>query len=187
VKRKANVWFYAALLAGSASVAHAEIKVGVVDVQRLAAESPQAQAAKGNIQTEYAPRYQEMVKQAEALQARQEKLQKDAPTMTQLQRDAAEKELRDGERDLQMKRAAFEDDLEARQQSENANMARLIQEEVGAFARAEGFDLILADGVIFASGAMDVTDALLKSLNSKTGAAAAPARAPAPPASIAKP
>jgi outer membrane protein len=194
VKRRAIFWLYATLLAGSASLAHAEIKIGVVDIQRLAAESPQAKAANDALQTEFSARYQELLKQEEALQARQDRLTKDAPTMTELQRSAADKELRDGVRDLQTRRSAFQDDLDARKQDENNKISRVLQEEVAAYAKAQSFDLILADGVLFATGALDVTNAILQSLH-KTGAAApaaAPAAAGAPaknaaPASIAKP
>lgn len=190
VKRRAIVLLYTALLAGSASVGAAELKIGVVNIQRLAAESPQAKAANDAIQTEFTARYQELMKQDAALQARQDKLTKDAATMTEIQRSAADKELRDGARDLQAKKAAFEDDLNARKQDENAKISRVLDEEVVTFAKAQGFDLILADGVLYATGALDVTEALLQSLqNRKTGAGASSPAAgkKEAPASIAKP
>jgi outer membrane protein len=180
---------HAVLIAASASVGAAELKIGVVDIQRLAAESPQAQAAQIALQTEFNPRIQDLQKQEAALQARQDKLAKDAPTMTEIQRSAADKELRDGVRDLQAKRSAFEDDLNARRQDENSKISRLLQEEVATFAMAQGFDLILADGVLYANQALDVTSALLQSLQSRVSpapAASAPAKKAAP-ASIAKP
>jgi outer membrane protein len=185
------VWLYGALLSAVASLAHAELKVGVVDVQRLAAESPQAKLAKSAIETEFGPRIKSLQDLETSLQARQDKFQKDAPTMTELQKSAADKELRDGIRDYQAKRSALEDDLNARQQDENNKMSRLLQEEIAAFARAQNFDLILADGVIFATGALDVTSAVLQSLQSRTSGAApagaAGAKPAAAPASTAKP
>ena len=192
MKRRIIVGLCAALLAGVTSVAGAEIKIGVVNVQRLASESPQAQAASNAIQAEFTTRYKTLQDQEAALQARQEKLSKDAPTMTEIQRSAADKELRDGVRDLQAKRSAFEDDLNARNQDEKAKLSRVLDEEVAAFARSQGYDLILGDGVYFASSAVDVTDAILKSLqNRRQGtapAAGAPAGRPAaPPAAPAKP
>lgn len=187
MKRIANICLFAALLAGSVGMAHAELKIGVIDIQRLAAESPQAKAANDAIQNEFTARWKTLQDQEAALQTRQDKLTKDAPTMTELQRSAADKELRDGVRDLQAKRSAFEDDLNARKQDENAKISRILNEEIATFARAQNFDLILADGVAFASISLDVTDALLQSLAARrTGAATTPAR-PAPPASIAKP
>jgi len=193
VNRTAIVFLYAALLAGSASAVSAELKIGVVNIQRLAAESPQAKAANDAIQSEFTARWQDLQKQEAALQARQEKLTKDSATMTEIQKSAADKELRDGVRDLQAKRSAFEDDLNARKQDENAKISRVLDEEVVTFAKAQNFDLILADGVLYASGALDVTDALMQSMQSRRSGAATPAPAAGAagkktvPPSIAKP
>ena len=70
----------------------------------------------------------------------------------------------------------------------------MVLEEVSAFAKAQGYDLILADGVLYATGALDVTNAILQGMQShkaarraRDGAGAAPAPANKPPASIAKP
>lgn len=193
MNRTAIVFLYAALLAGSASAVSAELKIGVVNIQRLAAESPQAKAANDAIQSEFTARWQDLQKQEAALQARQEKLTKDSATMTEIQKSAADKELRDGVRDLQAKRSAFEDDLNARKQDENAKISRVLDEEVVTFAKAQNFDLILADGVLYASGALDVTDALMQSMQSRRSGAATPAPAAGAagkktvPPSIAKP
>ena len=57
-----------------------------------------------------------------SLKAREEKLPKDAATMTEVQRASAEKELRDGYRELQRKQAEVQDDFNARR---NEEMSRL--------------------------------------------------------------
>lgn len=184
MKRRVIAGLYAVLLAGSGAIAAAEVKIGVVNIQRLAAESPLAKAANEAIQNEFTARAQELMEQDAALQARQEKLSKDAATMTEIQRSAADKELRDGARDLAARKAAFDDDLEARQQDENLKIGRSLQEAISAFALEQGYDLILAEGVIFATSSMDVTPAILQSLQARragnTPAAAQPAATPKP-------
>jgi outer membrane protein len=40
-----------------------------------------------------------------------------------------------------------------------------IQEEIGAYAREQGFDLVLTDGVGFAHPRLDITDAILQRVN----------------------
>ncbi len=185
MKRRVIVWLYATLLAGAASVANAEVKIGFVNIQRLAMESPQAKAANDAIQAEFTARWKTLQDQEAMLQARQDKLTKDAATMTEIQRSAADKELRDGVRDLQAKRSAFEDDLNARKQDENAKISRVLDEEVAAFAKAQGYDLIVGDGVLYASATVDVTGAILQSLLSRK--VGAPAAAPAAGAAAKKP
>lgn len=191
MKRSVIVLLSAALLSTVASLASAEAKIGVVSISRLASESSLAKAANATLQAEFAPRQKEIETQGQALKAREDKYNKDSATMTDVQRAAVEKDLRDGYRDLQLKQSAFQDDLNSRKQEEQDKIQQALLEEIQGFARAQGYDLILADGVMYASAAYDVTGPILQSLQNRKPAAAAPAGAPAatprPPASIAKP
>jgi outer membrane protein len=194
VKRSATILISAVLLSGFATLASADIKIGVVNVARLASESPQAKAANDALSAEFAPRLKSIQSRQLTLKAQEDKLNKDAATMTEVQRSAAEKDLRDGVRDLQMQQSAFQDDLNARKQDEQDKIQRVMLEEVNAFARAQGYDLILADGVLYANGALDVTNSVLQGMQNHKAAAsggapggAATAPTNKPPAGIAKP
>jgi outer membrane protein len=181
VKRSVIVLLSAATLAGAASFASAEAKIGVVSTNRLMQDAPQAKAATEALRLEFAPREKEIQTTGAALKAREERLTKDAATMTEVQRAAAEKELRDGYRELQRKTAEVQDDFNARRNEEMSRLNSTLLEAVQSFAKAQGYDLILADGVLFASAAYDVTGPVLVALQSrKTGAA--PAAAPVKPA-----
>jgi outer membrane protein len=182
VKRSAIVLLSAILSTGSASLAAAEAKIGVVNIARLAQESPQAKEATEKLRAEFGARQTEIETLAKSLQAREAKLTKDAATMTEVQRTAEEKALRDGARDFQLKRSSYSDDLNARQQVENEKMQTLLSKEVEAFAKAQGYDLILIDAA-YATPALDVTNALLQVLQTRkaTPAAAAAPAAPAAP------
>ncbi len=72
--------------------AQAEIKIGVVNAARLLQESPQAKAVQEALRNEFAPKQRELAAQQAALKAKQEKYEKDAPTMSADQRAKAEKE-----------------------------------------------------------------------------------------------
>ena len=181
MNRSVKVLLSTALIAiGFASTAQAEIKIGVVNYQRLLQDSPQAKVALDAIRTEFAPREKEVQTQAATLKAREDKLTKDAATMTEVQRAAAEKELRDGLRDLQRKQAEVQDDFNARRNEEMSRLQRTLVEEVQAYAKAQSFDLVLADGVIYATAGIDITGAVLAGLQNRRAGAAAPA--PAKPA-----
>src|SRR5215813_6856352 len=84
-----------------ASPAWAELKIGVVDYGRLVEESPQAKVALDSIRNEFTPRQRDLQNQQASLKAKEDKLNKDGATMTQDQRTTAEKDLRDGYRELQ--------------------------------------------------------------------------------------
>src|SRR5258707_15306849 len=113
ISSKVAVWLIAAGGALAASPAWAELKIGVVDPQRLLEESPQGRAMLDSMRTEFAPRERTLQAQQQALKAKQDKLQKDGATMTDEQRTRTEKELRDGARDFERARSEFQDDISA--------------------------------------------------------------------------
>ena len=162
--------------------AAAEPKIGVVDFQRLAIESPQGKAVMESMRAEFAPRERTLQAQGQAVKAKEEKLQKDGATMSEDQRARAEKELRDGARDFERARGELQDDETARRNEELSRLQRTIVEEVRSYGKAQGFDLILAqEGVIYNASASDITPAVLSALQARGGSAAA-AKPPAPPA-----
>jgi outer membrane protein len=160
--------------------AWSQTKIAVVDYGRLVEESPQAKTALDAIRTEFTPRQREVETLAASLKAKQDKLEKDGATMSADQRSRSEKELRDGARDLQQKRAEVQDDFNARRNEEMSRLQRSLIEEVRVYAKAQNFDLVIADGVIYSTAALDITPAILSALQAKAPKAAGGAGAPKP-------
>ena len=77
------------------------------------------------------------------------------------QRARAEKDLRDGARDLARKQGEVQDDFNARRNEEMSRLQRTLIEEVRTYAKAQSFDLIIADGVIYSTPSLDITPAIL--------------------------
>ena len=88
------------------------------------------------------------------------------------QRSSAEKELRDGYRDLARRQQEVQDDFNAKRNEEMSRLQRTLVEEVQVYAKAQNFDLVLADGVIYFSPALDITPAILTALQARRGGAA---------------
>jgi outer membrane protein len=177
---KSSFWGLAAAAVIVASPAvYAEIKIGYVNYGQLIEAAPQAKAIADSIRNEFQPRQRELQTQQQSLKNREDKLQKDGATMSEDQRTKAEKDLRDGYRDLQRKQSEVQDDFNARRNEELSRLQRTLIEEVRSYAKAQNFDLIVADGVIYANPTIDITPAILSALQSRAPRAAAPA-APAP-------
>lgn len=160
--------------------AQADIKIGVVNASRLLQESPQAKAVQDALRNEFAPKQRELSAQQAALKAKQEKYEKDAATMSADQRAKVEKELRDGNREYSQKVTDFQEDANTRQNEELSRLQSALIAEVQSFALSQKYDLVLADGVIYTSPALDITAAVQASLQAR--AATSPAAAPAPAA-----
>jgi outer membrane protein len=173
-----------------AAPAMAELKIGVVDYARLFEESPQAKVVRDGLQAEFGPRLQQLVTQDNALKAKGDKLQKDVATMTPEQRAKAEKELRDSARELERKKSELQDDSNAKRQEEMNKLQRSLISEVRDYAKSQNFDIVIADGVIYATPTVDITGQVLQAMQSRAPKPATPApatSAPAPAKPPAKP
>lgn len=181
---KSAIWGVALIAAAFSAPAMAELKIGVLDFGRLVDESPQGKALLESLRSEAATKQRELQATAQQLQAKQDKLNKDRATMTADQVSRAEKDLRDGQRDLARRQAEIQDDFNARRNEETSKLQRTLLNEVQTYARGQNFDLVITDGVIYANPTLDITPAVLQLLQSRAPAgAAAPAnRPPATPA-----
>jgi outer membrane protein len=151
------------------------VKIGFVNVARLLAEAPQANAANRQLESEFATRQRDLVAKQKAFKDRAEKLQKDAAVMGADERRNAENDLRKEERDLAIQFENLREDLNNRKNEELGKLRVELLREVEAYARQGGYDLIVSDG-LYVTPTMDVTAQVLQALRSRTGQAAAPAK-----------
>ena len=168
--------FLGAAIASSALHAQANLKIGVVNVARLIQESSGAAAVQAKLQEEFGPRQRDITAMETKLRTSSETFQRDAPVMGEAERANLERQIRDGSRELERTKNEYLEDLNLRQNEELGRLQREVLEKAQAYARAQQFDLLLADpNVIFASTAVDITPAVLATLKPATPAPAAPA------------
>jgi len=183
-----SITFMALCLCGLvwAHPARAEVKMGVVNFQKLLEEAPQTKAAMQALENEFAPRRRDLLTMQNDLKAKDEKLQKEGAVMAEADRAKAEKTLRDQQREFSRKAGEFQDDASTRRNEEIGKVQRYLVSEIQAYANAQGYDLVLGDGVFFAKGPLDITANVLAVLNTKP--VTLPASLPGAPAgSTAKP
>ncbi len=167
--------------------ASAEIKIGYVDFQKLMTEAPQVKSAMQALQNEFGPRQRELLALQNDLKARDEKLAKEGAIMAEADRAKAEKSLRDRQREFSRKGGEFQDDLSTRKNEEIGKVQRYLLEEIRTYSSAQGFDLVLGEGVFYNKPQLDITTQVLEVLKAKPAtlptapakpAAAAPAKPP---------
>ena len=161
--------------------ASADIKVGVVNFQKLLEDAPQTKVAMQALENEFAPRRRELLTMQNDLKARDEKFQKDGAIMSEADRTKTEKALRDEQREFSRKAGEFQDDASTRRNEEIGKVQRYLVTEIQGYATAQGYDMVLGEGVFFAKAPFDITANVLAVLATKptTLPAAAPAKAPA--------
>jgi outer membrane protein len=141
----------------------AELKIGYVNTQRIFRDAPAAQKAGKKLEGEFAKRDQELQKMAKQLQGLQENLEKNSVTMAETERRAKEKEFGELSREFQRRQREFREDLNLRQNEENAAVIEKANKAIKQIAEAEKYDLILQD-VVWVSPKLDITDRVIKAL-----------------------
>ena len=147
-----------------------ELKIGVVNVPLLMDRAPQTKAAMDALEEEFAPRQREFTARAKELEELTAKLQRDAAVMGETERRNADKQLRDLQREVARLQTEFQEDLNLRQNEELGNLQRSILAEVQLYAQTQGFDLVVGDGVLFASPTVNITDEVLRAIETNFNA-----------------
>ena len=150
-----------------------EVKIGVVNIQVLMERSPQTKAAMDALQEEFAPRQREFLAKQKEYEELGAKVQKDVAVMGETERRNAEKNLRDLQREVTRLQTEFREDLNLRQNEELGLLQRSLLMEVQNFAAQEGYDLIVGDGVLFASTAVNITEDVLRTVEANFQATSA--------------
>ena len=150
------------------SVSAQEFKVGIVNLDRIFREANSAKAAQTKLETEFSKREKDLNDVATQLKTLSDKFEREAPTLSETQRNTRQKQIADQDRDFQRKRREFQEDLNARKNEELQQVIERANKVVKALAEAEKYDLILQEAV-YVNPKHDITDKVLKSLNATTG------------------
>jgi len=157
------VLFLGLLLA--ANVSYADLKVGFVNIPAVLEKAPQAEKAKKRLEKEFSPRDKQLVAQQKEIQSLDEKLTKDAAVMGESARVNLEKDILNKKRDAKRAQQEFSEDFNVRRNEELGKLQRRIVEAIREIAKDQNFDLLLTDGVIYASDKIDVTSQVQQKLS----------------------
>jgi outer membrane protein len=150
-----------------------EVKIGVVNVPALMQASPHFQAAMQELEEEFAPRRREILAKQKEYEEAATKFQKDAAVMGETERRNMENNLRDMQRELGRLQNEFQEDSNLRQNQEMSDLQVALLKEIQDYASREGYDMIVGDGVLYASGAVNITEAVLRAVEANFQATSA--------------
>jgi outer membrane protein len=162
-----SIFFMAALAMDASTIASAvELKIGVVNQERLLRESAPAKRSQGRLDKEFAARRAELDRMQKQGRDLETSLQKEGVTMPEADRIAKERQIAQLTRDFQRMQREIREDRTLRQNEELASIQELAQKAISEIAEKEKFDLILQDAV-FVSPRIDITDKVIKALADK--------------------
>lgn len=150
-------------MAGAAANAQ-EFKVGIVNLDRIFREASTAKAAQVKLEQEFSKREKDIADLGSQIKTQSEKLERDAPTLSESQRNTRQRQLVEQDREFQRKRREFQEDLNSRKNEELQSVIERANRVVKSLAEAEKYDLIIQEAV-YVNPKHDITDKVIKSLN----------------------
>jgi len=141
-----------------------EIKIGIVDVNKILKDAPQTISANKKLEKEFSSRTEKLKTKIKALDADGKKFQKESLTMSDDQREKAERGLQQRKIEIQRDERELREDMDLRRREEIGDLQEKINQTIDKMAADEGFDLILYNGIAFASQKVDITDNIIKAL-----------------------
>ena len=141
-----------------------EFKMGFVNTERIFREAASAKQAQAKLEQEFSKREKDLLDAGNALKAASDKLEREAPTLSESQRVARQKQLVEQDRDFQRKRREFQEDLNARKNEEQQVVVERANRAVKQVAESEKYDVVFQEAV-YIHPKHDITDKVIKALN----------------------
>ena len=129
--------------------------------------SPQFRQVMESLQDEFQPRQREALAKQKEFEELAEKIQKDAAVMGATERSTSDKDFRELQLYVNRLGTELQEDFNLRRNEEIGKLQRTLLEVVNVYAQNNDFDMVLADGVIYASTSVNITTQILESLQSE--------------------
>jgi len=142
----------------------AEIKIGYVVVEKVLKEAPQTVVSNKKLEKEFKSRTDGLQKKVKAIQKQDKDYKKNSVTMSESERQKAQKKIQNAKIDIQRIERELREDIDIRRREEIGKLQQQINKAIEDLAKKEKYDLILYQGVAYASKGIDISNDLIKAL-----------------------
>ena len=143
----------------------AEIKIGYVVVEKVLKEAPQTTVSNKKLEKEFKSRTDGLQKKVKGIQKQEKDYKKNSVTMSESERQKAQKKIQNAKIDIQRIERELREDIDIRRREEIGKLQQQINKSIESLAKKEKYDLILYQGVAYASKGVDITNDLIKALD----------------------
>lgn len=147
-----------------------ELKIAVVNPNRLLEEAPQAKLALKKLEKEFATRDNKLLTEQKSIKKEEEKLARDGAIMSEAERRKLERDLISKKRELRRALDELREDRTFRSNEERGKLLRYVNDAITTVGKQEKYDLILYEGIAFANPAIDLTGMILERLKKEAKA-----------------
>ncbi len=148
-----------------------EIKIGVVNTEKVLRESRSAVQAQKKIEQEFQARDARIRELSEQIRTLQQELERNTGAVDEEERRLKERELAGLSRRYQRAQQQMREDLSLRQNEEYGLILERINQVIRELAEKQSYDLILQlQDSVYRSARIDITDQVIKVLNARESA-----------------
>ena len=140
-------------------------RIAYVDMTRVINESALFAAGRARLTEEFTVRNRAFQLEEARLRELEARRDREVVGLSSIDADDLKREIATLENSIARQRKDLNQALNRRMKEMTEGIDRRIREEIGAYARAEAYDLVLTDGVGFANPRLDITDVVLESVN----------------------
>ncbi|HEY7536099.1 MAG TPA: OmpH family outer membrane protein [Thermodesulfobacteriota bacterium] len=156
--------------ASGIAYAQSTVKIGIVDLQRVIRESQAGKTAKGAFEKEFQDKRRIIEQKTEQLSRDKQDYISKAPVMEDSARKQRAEDIDRREKDLNRTRDDFRDELQKRDFELTQKILTELESVIQSIGDSGGYTLIIEKtegGVIYSVKAVDVTDQVIQSYDSK--------------------
>jgi outer membrane protein len=165
IKKFSAIILSVLLLLPLAASAEMEIfKIGYVVVEKVLKQAPQTAASNKKLEKEFKSRTDGLQKKVKAIQKQENDFNKNSVTMSADERQKAQKKIQNSKIEIQRIERELREDIDIRRREEIGKLQKKINEAIEEMAKKDKYDLILYQGVAYASKEIDITDKLIEVL-----------------------
>jgi len=151
-------------LAAQAEAQAQEVRIGIVNTERILRDSSPAKAAELKLKQEFVKRDEELQKLAARLKETNDKLERDSAVLAETDRMKRQREAAELDRELQRRTREFREDVNQRKNEELSQVVERSRKVIRQVAEQEKYDLVVEDAIYF-NARIDITDKVLRALN----------------------
>ena len=143
------------------ATAASDLKIGYVSVEKLLTQAPQVEAVNTAMIERFGGKKDELQKLEEEIKTMQENYKRNELVMTEDKLDELKNKLIAKVQTFKQMEATLNQEVSTMRSQELAILQKSVRDIINDIAKKDKYDLILSEGVVFASDKLDITDVVL--------------------------
>jgi outer membrane protein len=159
-----RIGFYLCVMIYASQAYGQGVRIGYVDMSRLIDNAPQVASGRAALELEFSQRDKQLKEQEAQLALLEDKFRRERGLLPKTAAQEQAKSIDTMKRNITHMRDRLRSDLSLRSKEELRKRWPQIHDAIIDFAREKKYDLIIESPVIYASSAIDITDQIIRRL-----------------------